>query len=174
MLGNSLIILSQLIFSFMFIYEELILKHYRTTVINVVAWEGLWGLIISAVFLFAFSFINYKPTNCNFFETCKLVVGNSTLMMAVVVTALCIAPFNYFGMRITQMSSALHRCIICTLRMVVVWIASLLLGWESFNFMQLCGYIVLTLGTFIFNEVWNNFTGKTVGPDEEEVAQLVS
>jgi len=117
----------------MFVYEELLLKHYRTQVINVVAWEGVWGLLGSALFLLVFSFFNYKPTNCNFLETCQLVYGNSTLLTAVLITGLCIAPFNYFGMRITQMSSALHRCTICTLRMVVVWMVSLLLGWEQFN-----------------------------------------
>ena len=174
MLGNGHIIFSQFIFSLMFAYEELLLKHYRTEVINVVAWEGVWGLLGSAIFLFVFSFFNYQPTNCNFLETCQLVYGNNTLLVAVLLTGLCIAPFNYFGMRITQLSSALHRCTICTLRMVVVWVASLLLGWESFSWMQLAGYFVLTLGTFVFNEVWRISAGDTPKKDEEEVAKLVN
>lgn len=126
----------------------------------------MWGLIISAIFLFMFSFMNYKPTNCNFFETCSLVYGNSMLMTAILVTALCIAPFNYFGMKITEMSSTLHRCTICSLRMVIVWIVSLLLGWEQFNYVQLTGYLVMTLGTFIFNEVWAKPPGSITSSEE--------
>ena len=58
--------------------------------------------------------------------------------------------------------------------MVVVWVASLLLGWESFSWMQLAGYFVLTLGTFVFNEVWRISAGDTPKKDEEEVAKLVN
>jgi DNA-binding transcriptional regulator of glucitol operon len=49
--------------------------------------------------------------------------------------------------------------------MVIVWIASLLLGWEQLNYVQLLGYIILTIGTFIFNEI---FIKKTEIKNQEE------
>jgi uncharacterized membrane protein len=35
--------------------------------------------------------------------------------------------------------------------MVVVWIVSLLAGWEDFSFLQLIGYIILTIAIHQFN-----------------------
>jgi drug/metabolite transporter (DMT)-like permease len=57
LLGNLLIILSQLLFSLMFIYEEQILKKYEVRVENAVFWEGIWGVIISGIALALFSVI---------------------------------------------------------------------------------------------------------------------
>ena len=53
--GNVLIIVSQLMFSLMFIYEEQILKRYEVRVENAVFWEGIWGVVLSGVVLTVFS-----------------------------------------------------------------------------------------------------------------------
>ena len=81
-----------------------------------------------------------------------LICTNWRLLGAVLLTALCIAPFNYFGISLTKQGSALQRCIICTARMVVVWSVSLLFGWEQFSYLQLVGYLLLTWAIFQFNE----------------------
>jgi hypothetical protein len=65
---------------------------------------------------------------------------------------MAIGPFNYFGMSITKEASALHRCLVCTFRMVVVWFMSLVSGWEKFSVVQLIGYIVLTIAIYQFNQ----------------------
>ena len=57
MLGNTLIILSQLLFSLMFIYEENILKQYDVKVSNAVFWEGVWGVIIGGTALVVLSIL---------------------------------------------------------------------------------------------------------------------
>ena len=66
-------------------------------------------------------------------------------------TALCIAPFNYFSISLTKQESALQRCMICTSRMVVVWAISLLLDWERLHLTQLLGYALLSWGIYQFN-----------------------
>lgn len=67
-------------------------------------------------------------------------------------TALCIGPFNYFGISLTKQESALQRCMICTSRMIVVWVFSLLFNWEKFHLLQLAGYMLLTWGIYQFNQ----------------------
>ena len=57
MLGNALIILSQLLFSLMFIYEESILQQYDVKVSNAVFWEGAWGVIIGGTALVILSIL---------------------------------------------------------------------------------------------------------------------
>jgi hypothetical protein len=112
----------------MFIYEEKILKKYDVRVENAVFWEGIWGVLISGIALALFSVIE-TPIQPKVVESCILICTNYKLLIAVLLTALCIGPFNYFGISLTKDGSALQRCIICTSRMIVVWGASLLFGW---------------------------------------------
>ena len=129
LLGNCLIIASQLIFALMFIMEEKITSKYNIQVSNAVLWEGIWGVLICGVFLLGFSRLNSEIIKCDFLDSCELIYNNSNLFAAIVITALSIAPFNYFGLFITKNSSALQRCMFCTSRMVMVWLISLVLGW---------------------------------------------
>ena len=125
----------------MFIAEEKIAKKYNIQVKNAVMWEGIWGVLIS--FLLVVSFASWGTTvdplveesalkkifRCDILYSCSLITSNWKLLMTLVVTALCISPFNYFGLLITKNSSALERCMICTSRMVIVWLGSLILNW---------------------------------------------
>ena len=128
-LGNSLIVLSQLIFALMFIAEERITTSYNIRVSNAVLWEGIWGALISALLLVGFSQMGSDVIKCDVVGSCQLIYRNSNLLIAILLTALAIAPFNYFGLLITKETSALQRCMISTSRIVAVWIDSLFLGW---------------------------------------------
>lgn len=80
-----------------------------------------------------------------------MICSNGKLLFGVLMTALCIAPFNYFGISLTKQESALQRCMICTSRMIVVWLISLLFEWEHFHLPQLLGYALMTWGIYQFN-----------------------
>ena len=93
------------------------------------------------------------------------MLNNWKLLGSVLITALCIGPFNYFGLMITKTTSALQRCLVCTSRMIVVWIISLIFNCENFSFMQLFGYLLLTYAIFQFNKVENAVEqAKTANP----------
>ena len=73
-----------------------------------------------------------------------------------------IAFFNFLGVSVTKYSSVSHRAVVDTSRTVIVWIFFLALGTETFLVLQviisktkislqLGGFIVLTLGSLIFN-----------------------
>ena len=53
--GNLLIVLSQLMFSGMFIVEEKILRKYKVDIVQAVSWEGIWGMIFCSILLVLFS-----------------------------------------------------------------------------------------------------------------------
>ena len=67
--------------------------------------------------------------------------------------AVSIGAFNYFGLNITRYISATSRTTIDTSRTLFIWIISLALGWESFLWLQVAGFLVLIYGTFLFNQV---------------------
>lgn len=53
----------------------------------------------------------------------------------------------------TKYASAAQRSTIDTGRTVSIWIVSLLLGLESFVALQIPGFLILTFGTLLFNEI---------------------
>jgi len=57
LLGNSLCLIGQLFLAGMFVYEEKILKEFDIHVFDIVGWEGVWGILISAIFLSLFFLI---------------------------------------------------------------------------------------------------------------------
>ena len=65
LLGNILCLIGQFFLAGMFVYEEKILKEYEVDIkykykihlLRLVGWEGIWGVLISSVFMSIFFFI---------------------------------------------------------------------------------------------------------------------
>jgi len=81
-----------------------------------------------------------------------LPVGNA-LVVSIVGNIISIAFFNVIGIKITTMLSGSHRMILDSMRTCVVWAASLVLGWEQFSMLQLVGFVVMSLGIAMYNEI---------------------
>lgn len=52
-------------------------------------------------------------------------------------------------------------------RTLFIWIVSLLLGWESFSWVQVVGFVIMVTGTFYFNGVlrWPFITSDVEGSE---------
>ena len=64
--------------------------------------------------------------------------------------------------------SATHRMILDSLRTIVIWAVSLLVGWQSFNYLQLVGFFFLLTGTCVYNEIGGQIPGKVVKATQEQ------
>ena len=89
----------------------------------------------------------------NVFSAVTQIRSNGMLSMAVLGNILSIAFFNYFGISVTQSMSATHRMVLDSIRTLVIWVFSLLVGWQSFAPLQVVGFTVLLFGTLIYNEM---------------------
>ena len=67
--------------------------------------------------------------------------------------ALALLCFNIAGVYITKLQSATHRACVDATRQAVVWVHALLVGWEEFSLVELCGYAILVLGTLSYNDI---------------------
>lgn len=126
-------------------------------IIDVVGWEGFWGTIFAGVLLilqYLFPDLIFGFSD-NFLVATYQIFHSRSLFIGVLVGMLSIGPFNYFGTRLTKISSAANRSTICSMRMFVVWIISLIVGWEEYRNSQLFGYLVMTFGVLLFNYVLN-------------------
>ena len=53
-----------------------------------------------------------------------------------------------------------------SIRTLTIWIYSLIVGWQSFQYMQLIGFTFLIIGTCVYNEVFVvPHLGSVKGPD---------
>jgi multidrug transporter EmrE-like cation transporter len=64
-----------------------------------------------------------------------------------------IASFNAFGVAVTKNASSAQRSTIDTSRTVLIWMVQLILGKEKFDWLQLIGFILLVIGTLVYNEI---------------------
>jgi hypothetical protein len=68
-------------------------------------------------------------------------------------TVFTIAFFNVLGVSITKFASAAQRSTVDTCRTLFVWIFMMGMGRESFNPVQLLGFVILVSGTLVYNEI---------------------
>ena len=172
--GILLLLLSLLFSGFQFVYQEKILDQYKTYSLQLVAWEGIWGLIVFIILLPIFEFI---PCNADmdkvenicslnedgdyFVETSVLAIKQMFVQVPmfffVFGQTLSIALFNYYGILISKFASSATRSVMDSTRTVLVWVFFLLVplqgATEQFSGLQLCGFTVLLVGQLIYNQL---------------------
>jgi len=82
------------------------------------------------------------------------MANNGWLILMSTITICDIALFNYFGISITKYASASQRSTVDLLRILFVWVFSVVFGLEEFNIYLLPGFITLSAGFLIYNEIW--------------------
>ena len=79
--------------------------------------------------------------------------SNSNLALCSIGIIFSIAAFNATGQAITKYASAAQRSTTDSCRTLFVWIFQLIIGQELFFFPQVLAFIVLVLGTLVYNEI---------------------
>ena len=159
--GDLLIILAQIIASIQMTFEEKVVKKYEVPPLQGVGWEGIFGFSILFVLLFPFYFIPWHlPAGNDFWQSVPRFedsldafsqIGHEPLLaVAVFGTVVSIAFFNFAGLTVTQKMSATTRMVLDSVRTLFIWIISVSVGWQKFNFMQPIGFLLLVVGTFIY------------------------
>jgi drug/metabolite transporter (DMT)-like permease len=167
-LGFLTVLLSQVFISGVYISEEKIMKAYYIAPVQVVGLEGLSGVTICITIVLPIltsiacpaAMINTDSCPFGTLESVSFAIEQICqswkLILAILGYIFSIALFNFFGISITNFASALSRSTIEVIRNCTIWIFSLLFGWEKLrwmSFLQLGGFITLTFGSLLFNEI---------------------
>jgi drug/metabolite transporter (DMT)-like permease len=149
MFGISLCILAQVFQATMLVYEEKIMSQYSVPPLRVVGMEGFFGMMFGAGILIILNISQVESTPAAFHQ-----VSHSTPLLCAILGSICsIAVFNFSGITVTQKASAVARSTIDVSRTILIWGVEMLLGWHSFNPLQLCGFVVLAFGTMLYNRL---------------------
>jgi len=149
MFGISLCIVAQIFQASMLVYEEKIMSQYTVPPLRVVGMEGLFGILFGMVLLVGLNAFSIESTPAALYQ----LQHSTPLLLAVVGSIFSIAIFNYSGVTVTQRASAVSRSTIDVSRTILIWVVELAVGWNTFNALQLTGFIVVATGTLIYNRL---------------------
>jgi len=85
-------------------------------------------------------------------------LGNNPVLLGCFLGVVaCLIPGTLAGISITMNLSAVHRLVLNTGRPIIVWVVCLAVQWQSFKYLQLIGFIIMTLGVMIFSNILSIF-----------------
>jgi hypothetical protein len=204
--GIFLCVLSQAFSSGLMVTEEKLLKGFETPPLKAVGLEGMWGVICYIFLLVIFYFIecnswpdflkegvcinddaenlnNYRFENAIF--AVKQIWESGKLKAYLSLYVLSIAFFNFSGLTISKNVSSTARTIVDTLRTIVIWLFFLAFPYipeetkETFSWLQLLGFLILILGSLIYNEILvipfcgcGNYTKEAIKKREKDLEDV--
>lgn len=161
-MGDTMIVLAQIITACQICVEEKFIKDSGAHPLQVVGWEGFWGMLTISCLLYPLSHLHIGPKfapNTPYHTLEDVVDGllqmknDHTIIFATAGNMVSIACFNFFSISVTKNFSGTTRMVFDSMRTVIVWGASLGLGWQSFIPVQLIGFASLILGMAWFNSL---------------------
>ncbi|CAG2107460.1 unnamed protein product [Medioppia subpectinata] len=162
--GDLLIIIAQIIAASQMVIEEKYVSGNNVSPLQAVGWEGLFGVIILSVLLVPMYFI---PTGHLIFDNpdgqmedaidgYHQIKNSWQVAVALCGTIVSISFFNFAGISVTKAMSATTRTVLDSIRTFVIWIFSLVIGWEKLSkrtYVQVTGFAILMIGMFLYNNV---------------------
>lgn len=157
-IGVLMIAGAQIFTATQFVLEEWILENYALEPLKVVGWEGIFGFIVTVIGMIVLHIAvgSTDKGRYGYFDTVegwREVTHYRAVAVSSILIMISIGGFNFFGLSVTRSVSATARSTIDTCRTLFIWIVSLGLGWETFKWLQILGFVLLVYGTFLFNDI---------------------
>lgn len=152
-IGLCMIMLAQIFSATQYVVEEYLLETYELQSLYVVGYEGIWGFLFTTVGALIISFFAAPDSIFNIYLGFKQVLSSPGLLISSIGIMFMMGTFNVTGVAVTRALSATARSTIDTSRTVGIWIVSICIGWEVFSLIQMFGFVVLVIGTLLFNGV---------------------
>jgi len=160
--GIVLVVGAQIIQASQIVIEEHLLKGISIDPVLIVGLEGLWGGIISSLLLVIVAFLP-APIYEDTIDTFVMMGNNVGILFTVLFYSTVILCYNLFGMLVTNVTTAVIRTILEAVRTACVWIVNLFIyyvisdsfgeKWTDWSYLQLCGFIFLLCGLFLYNGI---------------------
>lgn len=161
-IGISLIIVATIFQAVQFVVEEKIMARYSIIPLRLVYTEGFFGLVILLAALIVLYFVvgavqsptTFADSPFNLHESLRQTFSLREVLTSSLLIMVCIAIFNFCGISLTHQLSATSRSTVDSCRTLLVWLIAMVLGWDSFLWLQTLGFATLVFGTLCFNGVF--------------------
>ncbi|CAL8143585.1 unnamed protein product [Orchesella dallaii] len=159
--GDLLIVMAQIISATQMVYEEKFVSKYNVPPLQAVGWEGVFGFLVLGFLLIPMYYIpvpepfgdNPRHVLEDAIDGFVQLYHNPLLICAFSGTIISIAFFNFAGVSVTKELSATTRMVLDSVRTLVIWMFSLAVSWQKFNYLQVIGFLFLISGMCLYNNV---------------------
>uniref|UniRef100_A0A3Q0SBK8 Solute carrier family 35 member F6 n=1 Tax=Amphilophus citrinellus TaxID=61819 RepID=A0A3Q0SBK8_AMPCI len=165
--GDLLIIMAQIIVSVQMVLEEKFVYTHDVHPLRAVGTEGFFGFFVLSLLLIPMYFIpvgsfanNPRQVLEDALDAFCQIGYRPLILLALLGNTVSIAFFNFAGISVTKEISATTRMVLDSLRTLVIWVVSLALGWEQFHGLQVLGFVVLLVGTGLYNGLHRPLLGR--------------
>ena len=97
--------------------------------------------------------------------------NNPVLLVSFLGTTVALCMALLAGISLTRKLSAVHRIVIDSGRSVFIWAVSLAAKWQTFQLLQIIGFLIMSIGVLIFNDV---LLGKGPFPDNFHICSYIN
>lgn len=170
-LGIILVLLSLVVQGTQYNVEELIMMKYVVPPQRMVGLEGMLGIIWTICWLGVLSYFNCPDNGlCDiggYMEDpvmgVKAILADTGLLLWSVLIIFSVMLFNLSSMNLTKRMSCIYTAFWSATRTVVVWVVSVTLGLETWNWksspIEVAGFVFLLVGNLTYNEIleWKVF-----------------
>ena len=161
-MGDVLVVAAQIFLSMQFVYEEKILSLYDIEPLQIVGWEGFYGIMAMTFVILPLNIIDTGSCTWSNSPTPPWTVDDAMDGLIqitnnkILVASLCFSVvldvlYFYAATSVTNEFSATTRMVLESFRALLVWVVSLYLGWESFKYLQLIGFSITTFAIFSYS-----------------------
>lgn len=158
--GDLLIIAAQVVTATQMVIEEKFVTRYNVPALLAVGWEGTFGFLTLSLILIPMYWIpagifsgNPRGVLEDVPDAFYQMGQNPVLIAAILGNIISIAFFNFAGISVTKELSATTRMVLDSVRTLVIWVFSLAIGWQDFQYLQPIGFSVLVVGMCIYNDI---------------------
>jgi drug/metabolite transporter (DMT)-like permease len=158
--GGVILILSQMIAAAVLVVEEYLLRTINVEPLHATGVEGMCGFLYTLILLPILYVIPCSSsTVCSNGKVEDSILAfqqlgtDLSLLLMWIGFLVSIAVLYWTGIYTTKYASALARSTYETSRAILVWMVSILAGWENFEILQLVGFMIMTVGLLLFNEI---------------------
>ncbi|CAK0858366.1 unnamed protein product, partial [Prorocentrum cordatum] len=126
--GMSLVLAGQVVQAAQVIAEEWLMKDLDLPALQVIGWEGIWGVLMMLAVVYPLLYALPGDDNGHVedvFDTAVMLKNSAPLLGCVLVYMLSCSTFNVTGVLITKELSATHRQMMDASRTLVIWLFDL-------------------------------------------------
>jgi len=150
------------------VFEEKLLKGASVDPLEIVGWEGCIGsLLCIFVMLPIVQAIPGSDQGSveNSQDTLMMLTGNARMTVVVLGYSVALALMNFYSQVVTKVMTAVHRMLISTCRVVLVWLVDLVIYYgipggqpygeflDVYSLLQFLGFLFLVGGTAVYIRV---------------------
>lgn len=178
--GMSMVLAGQVVQAAQVIAEEWLMKDLNLPALQVIGWEGIWGVLMMVVAVYPLLYVLPGDDDGHIedvFDTVSMLMNSAPLQVVVIIYLFSCSTFNVTGVLITKELSATHRQMMDASRTIVIWLFGLGVHYlwnpnspfgeeiTSYSALQLLGFVILALGQMTYGEVISWPCAPLPGPD---------